>query len=178
MMQLALPVSLLVVLASQAHAAVNAPEALKGKSVILTWNETREQRHVGEPHFYTVNASVNFSIYISTADRVFVRRINSTRAGSGAFESSPDTRGNEGKASFAGRTLTLIGTTVGGAVRILVDFDPSLTSCSGRVSLGFQSGKTSISFSPITKKQVEMKSMTASGIACSIRAGNVLGGAN
>jgi hypothetical protein len=53
-----------------------------------------------------------------------------------------------------------------------VDFDPSFTSCSARVSLGYQSGKTSISFSPITKKQVEMKSMTASGISCSIRAGN------
>jgi hypothetical protein len=164
-------------LASQAYAAVGAPEALKGKSVVLTWSETRQQRHVGEPNFYTVNASVNLVVYVSMADRIFVRQINSTRSGSGSFERSPDAHSG-GAASFAGHTLTLIGGTAGGAHRTLVDFDPSFTSCSARVSLGFQSGKTSISFSPITKRQVEMKSMTASGISCSIRAGNVLSGAS
>src|SRR5882757_330161 len=85
-MPLAYPIALIVMLlATQAHAA-DAPAALKGKSVVVAWTETRQQRHVGEPNFRSVDASHNLSIYISTAGRVFSRQTNSTRAGSGATE--------------------------------------------------------------------------------------------
>src|SRR5215211_4499710 len=129
MMQLVRPTSLLVMLlATQAHAA-GAPEALKGKSVIVTWTETRQQRHVGEPNFYSVNASASLSVYISTAGRAFSRRTNSTRAGSGSIERAPGEGGEERRAQFAGQTMTLIGVTTGGAYRTSVDFDPNFTSC-------------------------------------------------
>jgi hypothetical protein len=180
MMQLARPISLLVMLlATQSHAA-GAPEALKGKSVILTGTETRQQRYVGEPSFYSVNGDVSLSVYVSTAGRVFTRRTNSTRAGSGTIEQAPGEGGGvypTRTALFAGQTMTLIGVTKGGAYRTLIDFDASFASCSAKVALAFQSGRTSISLSPITKKHVEMKSVTANGISCSVRAGNVLGGA-
>jgi hypothetical protein len=119
MMKLARPLSLLVLLATQAHAG--APEALKGKSIVLTWSETRQQRHVGEPHFYSVNARVNLSLYVSTAGRVFVRRTNTTGSGSGSFEGLPAESGGRSNASFVGQTLMLIGTTAGGAHRTLVE---------------------------------------------------------
>jgi hypothetical protein len=180
MMPLARPISLLVMLlGTQAHAA-GAPEALKGKSVILTWTETRQQRYVGELDFYSVNGSVSVSAYVSTAGRVFSRRAMSTRAGSGTIEQAPGEGGGAyptRTALFRGQTMTLIGETKGGAYRTLIEFDASFASCSARVALAFQSGKTSISLSPITKKYVEMKSVTANGISCSVKTGNVLAGA-
>jgi len=63
--------------------------------------------------------------------------------------------------------MTLFGETKGGAYRTLIEFDANFASCSARVALGFQSGKTSIALSPITKKYVEMKSVTANGPATS-----------
>jgi len=158
-----------MLLATQAHAAA-APEALEGKSVILTWTETRQRRYVGEPHFYSVNGSVSLSVYVSTAGRVFSRRTNSTRAGSGTIEQAPGEGGGAyptRTALLGGQTMTLFGETKGGAYRTLIEFDANFASCSARVALGFQSEKTSISLSPITKKYVEMKSVTANGPATS-----------
>ena len=173
-------ISLLVMLlATQAHAA-DAPAALKGKSVVVTWTETRQQRHVGEPNFHSVDAGHNLSMYISTAGRVFSRQTNTTRTGSGATE---QVSGESGGAYptrtplFAGHSMTMVGETKGGARRTLIEFDASFESCSARVATAFQSGKTSVSLSPITKKYVEIKSVTANGASCSVKSGNVLAGA-
>lgn len=140
MMQLAHPISLLVMLlATQAHAA-GAPEALKGKSVVVTWTETRQQRYVGQPNFYSVNGSVSMSVYVSTAGRVFSRRTMSTRSGSGTIEQAPGEGGGAyptRTALFGGQTMTLIGETKGGAYRTLIEFDASFASCSARVALAF-----------------------------------------
>ena len=73
MTPLARLISLFVIsLTTQAYAA-EAPKALWGKSVVLTWTETRQQRVVGQPNFYSVNGSDGTSIYISTAGRIFSR---------------------------------------------------------------------------------------------------------
>jgi hypothetical protein len=175
-MKLARSVLVLAILPTNQIHAAGAPEALKGKSVILSWSETRQQRHVGEPSFYPYNASVSLNVYVSTAGRVFSRRTTSTRAGSGTIERAPGGTG-QGKALFSGQTMTLIGVTIGGAYRTSVDFDASFTSCSARVVLAFQSGRTSITLSPITKRYLEIKSTTINGMSCSIRAGNELAGA-
>jgi hypothetical protein len=176
-MKLARSVLVLAILPTNQIHAAGAPEALKGKSVILSWSETRQQRHVGEPSFYPYNASVSLNVYVSTAGRVFSRRTTSTRAGSGSIERSPSDSTGRGKALFSGQTMTLIGVTMGGAYRTSVDFDSSFTSCSARVVLAFQSGRTSITLSPISKRYLEIKSTTVNGMSCSIRAGNVLAGA-
>lgn len=170
---------LAILIAAEAHAA-SAPEALKGKSVIVTWSETRQQRHVGEPNFYAVNAIHNLSVYVSTAGRVFSRATFSTRAGTGTIERAPREGGGAYPTRmglFGGQTMTLIGETKGGARRTLVEFDPSFSSCRARVALVLQPGMTSVSFSPITRKYIEIKSMTASGVSCSVKSGNILAGA-
>jgi hypothetical protein len=177
MMKLTRSILLLATLPTNQIHAAGAPDALRGKSVILSWSETRQQRHVGEPSFYPYNASVSLTVYVSTAGRVFSRRTTSTRAGAGTIERAPGGSAGQGKALFGGQTMTLIGVTMGGAYRTSVDFDASFTSCSGRVVLAFQSGRTSITLSPISKRYLEIKSTTVSGMSCSIRAGNVLAGA-
>ncbi|MFL6817190.1 MAG: hypothetical protein ACJ8EF_04535 [Bradyrhizobium sp.] len=170
---------LLLLTTQQAHAA-GPPEALKGKTIVLAWTETRQQRVVGDPNFHTINGWHGLSAYVSTAGRVFSRRTMSTRAGSAAIEHAPRDGGGAHptrSAMFGGQTMTLIGETKGGAYRTVIEFDASFASCTARVALAFQPGKTSISLSPIIHKYIEIKSVTANGMSCSVKNGNVLGGA-
>ncbi len=159
--------------------AAGAPEQLKGKSIVLTWTETRQQRNVGEGDFRTVNASHRLSIYVSTQGRVFSRQTNTTRAGTGNID---QVEGEGGGAyaprtpSFSGQTMTVISANNGGARRAVIDFDAGFTSCNAKASTGFEAGRTKISLSPITHKRIEMKSVTSGGESCSIQSGNVLGG--
>lgn len=168
-----------LLLAPRSYAA-GAPEQLKGKSITVSWTESRQQKNVGWDNFRTVNASHQLSIYISTKGRVFSRQTNSTRAGTGSTEQVAGEGGGGPYAtrtpSFSGQNMTVIGATQGGARRTLVDFDANFTSCKARVSTAFESGKTSVSVSPITHQRVEIKSAVTSGESCSMQNGNVLGG--
>jgi hypothetical protein len=168
-----------VLLASQSYAA-SAPEQLKGKSIVVSWTESRQQKNVGWNNFRTVNASHQLSIYISTKGRVFSRQTNSTRAGTGSTEQVAGEGGggpySTRTPSFGGQSMTVIGENKGGARRAVIDFDASFTSCKAKASTAFEAGKTSVSFSPITHQRVEIKSVITSGESCSIQSGNVLGG--
>jgi len=155
------------------------PEQLKGKSVVIAWTETRQQRNVGETNFRSVNASHSLSIYVSASGRVFSRQVNQTRAGTGATEQVAGEGGGAYPTRtpvFSGQTMTVIGETKGGARRTVITFDAAFASCSATTSTGFEAGKSSISLSPITKKQVEIQSVTANGASCSLQSGNVFGG--
>src|SRR5215472_16156469 len=69
-------------LSDLAHAA--PPQQLVGKSVVVTWNESRIQRTVGQAEFRSVQASHVMSLYVGESGRVFSRLTNTTRAGSGS----------------------------------------------------------------------------------------------
>ena len=61
-------------LSDSAHAA--PPQQLLGKSIILTWNESRIQRTVGQTEFRSVQASHIMAFYVGTSGRVFSRLTN------------------------------------------------------------------------------------------------------
>jgi hypothetical protein len=171
-----------LLLITQTHAA-GAPDQLKGKSIVVSWSETRIQREEmdqGWNGFHTVDAKHTLSIYVSTAGRVFSRQTNATRAGSGNIDQVAGEGGSGGYAtrapSFSGQTLTVIGENKGGARRAVIDFDASFASCTAKASTGFEAGKSSISLSPITHKHVEIKSVNTGAASCSVQGGNVLGG--
>jgi hypothetical protein len=169
---------LIASLATQAYGA-GRPEALKGKSIILSWTEVRQQRVVGEPHFRTVSGSVSLVLYISTAGRIFSRRTDTVRGRSGAREWAPDDAGVRTRGEhFSGQTLTLISERKGGASRIAIEFDQSFASCRARVAVAFQSGKPAITtLSPIIHKYLEIRSAAVNGVSCAVNAGNALAGA-
>lgn len=165
--------------------AANAapPAQLKGKSIVIDWSETRQQRDERPDGSWTpvrsVSATHKLSIYVSTAGRVFSRQTNSTRAGSGTTEQVAGEGGGSFPVrtpSFAGQTMTIIGESRGGARRTIVDFDAGFTSCSARTATAFASGQTSRSVSPITKRKVEIMSVSAGGASCAMQNGNVMGG--
>jgi hypothetical protein len=171
--------SIVVVLSGSALAGA-APEQLKGKSIVVDWTVSRQQKNEGWTDFRTVIGSHHLSVYVSTAARVFSKLTNQTRAGSGSTEQVAGEGGNGPYAtrtpSFSGQTMTIISENKGGAGRVIVDFGAGFSSCSAKATLAFEEGKTSKSFSPITHKWVEIKSAAPSGASCSIQSGNVLGG--
>ncbi len=173
--------SVALLAASVANAA--PPAQLKDKSIVINWSETRQQRDEKPDGTWTpvrsVSATHKLSIYVSTAGRVFSRQINATDAGSGTTEQVAGERGGSYPVrtpSFSAQTMTIIGEARGGARRTVVDFDASFTSCSARASTAFEGGQSSRSISPITKRKVEIVSVSAGSASCSMQSGNVMGG--
>lgn len=121
-----------------------------------------------------MNGSHTLSVYIGTAGRTFIRQVNRTRAGSGGRDQAPGQNGSR-TAAFDGQSMTVFGQSRGGAQRTVVRFDDGFSGCSANTGLGFQQGKTSVSISPITWRRVEMRSLTVTGVSCSVRNGNVFG---
>ena len=70
-------VARLVLLASSAilmsHTVNAAPQALYGKSIVVTWQEEREQKLPGEEQMRLVAAAAEFDVYVSDAGRPFSR---------------------------------------------------------------------------------------------------------
>ena len=165
----------ILLLAAAKPAQAGPPAQLLGKSVVIDWSDTRSQRDGDNPEYHTVSGSHTLSVYISTAGRTFIRQVNRTRAGSGRRDQAPGQSGSR-TAVFDGQTMTVFGQTRGGAQRTVVHFEGGFTGCSAATGLGFQSGQTSVSVSPITGRRVEMRSLAVTGINCSVRNGNVFDG--
>jgi hypothetical protein len=140
------------------------PPALLGKSVVVRWNETRQQRFVGELSFRTVSASHNLSAYISTAGRVFIRQTNMVDGVSGKIEQVFGERPSEPfparVANFTGHLMTIVVPTFGEARLITAEFDATFESRGLKIISGKETGHaTSRTFSAITKRWVEIASL-------------------
>lgn len=166
--------STVFLLASATVAEAGPPAQLLGNSVVIDWTDTRSQRDGDNPEYHTVSGSHTLSVYISTAGRTFIRQVNRTRAGSGRRDQAPGQNGSR-TAVFEGQTMTVFGQTGGGAQRTVVHFEGGFASCHATTGLGFQSGQTSVSVSPITGRRVEMRSLAVTSVSCSVRSGNVFG---
>jgi hypothetical protein len=165
---------LVFLLAGVNVAQAEPPAQLLGKSVVIEWSDTRSQRDGDNPEYHTVNGSHTLSVYISTAGRTFIRQVNRTRAGSGRRDQAPGQNGSR-TVVFDGQTMTVFARTRGGAYRTVAHFEGNFTGCSATTGLGFESGQTSISVSPITRRRVEMRSLAVTSVSCSVQSGNVFG---
>src|SRR5258708_3243648 len=106
-----------------ATTAAGAPAGLQGKSVVVSWTETRTQRFVGEGDFRTVNGAITLSVYVGTTGRVFSRLAFQTRSGAGQSDQVAGA-GARRVPSFSGNTMTVIHPLTGGGVRRMhVTFD-------------------------------------------------------
>lgn len=169
-----IPVAMILLVGTSMARAAPPPQLL-GKSVVVSWTDTRSQRDGDNPEFHTVNGSHTLTVYVSTAGRLFIRQVNRTRAGSGNRDQAPGDRGSR-TAVFEGQSMTVFGQTRGGAQRTIVHFGSGFTSCSATTGLGFENGQTSVSTSPITGRRVEMRSLAVTSVGCSVQNGNSFGG--
>jgi hypothetical protein len=155
-------------------AGAAAPKELYGKTVGVTWTETREQRPEGEQAWRQVSGSTTFNIYVSEAGRVFNNIAYSTRAGSA--ERKGEIAGSGGRSvTFNGRSLLILFASGSGrATRITADFDGAFSSCTAQVIRATEAPGTIVrQFSGIIKRYNEIRSTQIGGVSCSIRSGNV-----
>jgi hypothetical protein len=172
----------IVTLVNLSDAAEGPPPELLGKSVVVTWSESRVQRDESEANFKSVHATQNLSLYIGTTGRVFSRMTFTTGLGSGHIDHvqeklAPDPKFRERDATFSGQSMTVVlPFRQGGMRRLLIDFGDKFDNCSAKPSYVTEAGSpTSLGRSPITHKLVEFKSITMSDATCSILSRNVFG---
>ena len=85
-------------------AEAGPPKELYGKSVTVSWNESREQRPVGEETWRRVDGIETLNMYISDAGRVFNRQSAATRGGSADRKGEIAGQGNRSINSMAARS--------------------------------------------------------------------------
>jgi hypothetical protein len=158
--------------------AAAAPQQLYGKSVVVSWTEERIQRVVGETQFRAVNIQGEFSVYVSSAGRIFNRVSMTNRKG---HSGSADRVGNTENRStgFQGNTMiSMQHGGSGGARRIAATFASDFDSCSAEVIRGKADGTSTITAKSIIYQgmTVEIQSVHTSAVSCSVRNGNVFGG--
>jgi hypothetical protein len=161
------------------------PKELYGKSIVLRWTEARVQREVelGEQHPQSVGNTVELTIYISTAGRMFSRqhRVGYVGGHAGAAATFDHAPGEphmpgikQGHTNFQGSTMTQVGVSESGARQVTVDFGPGLSSCTLRVLQGKENGRPQIVRSQITGRKLEVLSVAINSPTCSVRDGNAL----
>jgi hypothetical protein len=155
-------------------AAAAPPKELFGKTVTISWTETREQRPVGEQNWRQVNGSIAMHLYVSEAGRVFNNMSYATRAGT-AERAGEIAGGGKRAINFSDRSLLIMMPSgTGAATRITADFDAAFASCSAQVTRAKESADTIVRrYSGIIKRANEIRSTSVGGASCSIKTGNV-----
>jgi hypothetical protein len=160
-----------------AHA--QAPAALRGKSINVTWTETRSQREAGQQAFRPVSLPFDFTVYVSNEGRAFKRltSVSASRRQTGANEGVGAGK-REGSSRLVatqvqGNSIVHSVSSGGLGRRITVTLDSSYGSCSAQVITAKQAGaKVVATRSVATGNTVEFESVSAGATNCSVRAGN------
>jgi hypothetical protein len=153
-----------VLLAGSVPAAAQAPAALRGKSITVSWTESRSQRERGETSFKPVSLPYDFTVYVSSEGRAFKRltsqsasrRHVGTKEGVGSGGSNP-----EGMAATAIRGNSITHSTTSGGLgrRTQITMDSSYSSCTAQVLSGARPGaKVTSVRSVATGNMVEFES--------------------
>jgi hypothetical protein len=169
----------LLVLFIPTATALAAPQSFYGKTLRVSWNETRSQRVQGEEAFRSQSVPLSFVVYVSTKGQLFRRITSTTRTGkSGSTDRvGASTSGSQGagSVSFAGNTLIFTANNGGLGRRIRVTFDGG-SSCSAEVLTGKSGSGASSARSNATGKMLEIESVAAGSASCSVQDGNAFAG--
>jgi hypothetical protein len=159
-----------------------APSALLGKSVVISWSEDRTQKRGGEAQLgHQVNYGT-FSVYVSSAGRLFNRRTRDAKSSLNRKKTKwtkdndkVSSGGSDGEArgvSFQGNTLVAV-QQIGhgeGARRILVNFDGAYSSCTAQVIAGKAEGVEKIGN---RGGKPDLYGIKTAGASCTVKNGNV-----
>ena len=163
--------------------AVSAPTQLFGRSIVLSWRESRVRKTIGDNQFSHAQVGRENSIYFSSAGRVFNREVSSEQGTSAAAtEQVPDStrssRGNPQSAHFEGRTLLVDTEFVSGARRVIIEFDEGFRTCNAKIIYGKNGGAKPIITNSLRHPglQYEHQSVEVQNLSCAIKDVNVFGG--
>lgn len=163
-------------LVASTSGAIGAPVNLYGKTLRVTWNESRSQRVRGEGEFKSVSVPLSYTIYVSSKGQLFKRLTSTTSSGrqSGSKDrvgvSGTDAQGS-GSITFQGNTLISTANNGGLGRRIRITFDGG-SSCSAEVLTGKAGTGAASVRSNATGKMLEVASVSAGSASCSVTEGN------
>jgi hypothetical protein len=163
-----------LVACSTAAIAAPAPDLI-GKSVLVSWTESRQQR-VNGSEVRAVTVGFDLRIYVGGTGRPFTKL---TAAGRRGPSSSNEQVGGAGASLGGGvrsvradgHSITLQSTYGNYARNLRVDVGGG--SCSAQMSVGKQVGSAPKAFRNTGGLQIEIHSVSVSGVTCSVRQGNV-----
>ena len=154
-------------------------EKLRGKSVVVSWTERRMQRREGQSAYRPAVRQGTFSVYVSTAGRVFsqISMRNPHRGESGKRDIVGEAARRH--VSLSGSTMTAVQeAAAGGALRIVIAFDEAFSSCTAEVIRGKEQGADKIVARSLIRPEVrvEIASVKTSEGSCAVKDGNVSAG--
>jgi hypothetical protein len=167
-----------VLVAMVPYGAMAAPRALYGKSVKVSWTETRSQRNPGETAFHPVGLPFVLTFYVGTEGHVFKRlfSVGSTGKARGSQDKVGGGGNGGGASSFSGNTLTVTSAFGGAARRMQITFDGNFSGCTAQVITGKLSGAKSATVRSVaTGNMVEFESVSAGPASCAVSEGNAFG---
>jgi hypothetical protein len=157
--------------------ALAAPPAsgLRGKSIELTWTDTRVEKRLDTGRESHNRQTSTIRVYISEQGRFFTSFDRKARGKRNRSEK----RGvsGEGKSLLnwrsEGNTIVADQKFAQGARRVVVSFESGFSSCSVKVIHGKQGGAPIRYFGLTSRNPIELVSIDVTYTTCSIRSGNV-----
>ena len=174
MSKLATATAMAALLLVAANGAANAaPDQLRGKAIVVSWNEQRLERNPETKQERNLTTPFALTVYVSTAGRVF------NRLDAGRARSSDQASGSKDQTGFAARAINFAGTRMttsntfksGGARQISATFDSGFSSCSGSVIIG-RSGSGPIRQKKLDGGFVDVLSTSVGPVSCAISTNN------
>jgi hypothetical protein len=159
-----------------------APPLLRGKSVELSWTSSWTTKNLDNGDIYRDRMQQDASaFYFSSAGRVFSRRTITHQYGGGETLSvdAVDRRGVGGisyysQIEFTGQTMQAVRAAGNAAaIRLVVQFNPSFTSCSASVHLARAPGASTFINPWSNKVKLELLSVTSGEASCRVESRNV-----
>jgi hypothetical protein len=140
-----------------------APAQLYGKTIKLSWTESRDQRREGQTDWHGFSRGWYLTIYVSPTGRLFHRLQVS---GGLQQETSDRVTGDGGSTGrvveFRGNRLEVFAPITGGMRHTVVDFDPAFGSCSLKVSFPKEvTGGQMMSIRTSDGRSVEVRNLSA-----------------
>jgi hypothetical protein len=163
---------LVAICASSAMGAV-APETMRNKSFTVSWTEQHNQS-VNGGEFRDYSVPYQFTMYVSSAGRGFVRINIGSGRGSGSHEGvgggGKSFSGGEHGITFTGSGFVQTSTSGESARRISVDVTGS--GCSATITVGKMPGAEVAKFTRTDGRHYEIRSLQAGAASCQMQEGN------
>jgi hypothetical protein len=151
-----------------------APQQLLNKTIEFSFTNNETMREPGGTPF-NAQPSFHYIDYVSSAGHIFQRSSRSAGRQSRTADKEPDkprlAGGEVHTNRFEGNKLVIMNSYAEGAVRIVVSFDPSFSTCSVDVLLGKESGGA-IKRRGLNGVMHEILSYDIDNKSCTIRDGN------
>jgi hypothetical protein len=149
----------------------------------VRWTESFSAKLATEQVVHSFGRAEQMNIYISNAERAFVRSISTGIGGlnyhaqpggtrGGSVDTVPGDSGAKEHVDFQGRMIVAYREYVSGARRVAIDVNG--TSCTASVVLGRQAGRSALTQNSV-RGSLDASSIQIGTVSCSIQDGNIFG---